>query len=273
MHWYFAYGSNLDLSRMLRRCPTARVVGPAHLPGAAIRFAGRSRHWNAGTATVVSGEGEVSGLLYALDDDALRRLDAFEGVPTAYVRTRREVVTERGARVEAEVYARSTVVAACAPDPDYVRLMIHGLRRWGLSLDAVLAATRSEEPDLAGDERAVFVYGTLMRGERNAMRMGRARLLRMARTRSEFALLDLGPYPALVPGTGTVFGEVYAVDRSTLEALDVFEAVPELYRREQMLLMDGRGAEVYVFASAPQAPAIPGGDWRWHLRRESIQGR
>ena len=30
---YFAYGSNMDTARMLARCPGARLVGAATLPG------------------------------------------------------------------------------------------------------------------------------------------------------------------------------------------------------------------------------------------------
>lgn len=273
MHRYFAYGSNLDLARMFRRCPSARVLGPARLSGFDLRFAGHSRRWNASTATIAPGRGEVVGILYELDDDALCRLDAFEGAPHVYTRDCQEVITDHGDCVEAVVYALPPSIRAGAPDPDYVRLMLHGLRRWGLPVDGVLAATQVPAQRGPCDERSLFVYGTLQRGDRNARRMSHARYLGMARTRPEFALLDLGAFPAITPGAGSVFGEVYAVDAPALDDLDRFEGVPGFYTREPCFLMDGRRVEVYVFASAPGGSAIPSGDWRWHRHRASIQDR
>ncbi len=174
MQLYFAYGSNLDLARMHGRCPTAHVVGPARLEGFELRFSGHSRRWHAGTATIVPACGEVLGLLDDLDEDALRCLDATEGVPKVYSRTRYEVITDRGDVVEAEVYVLPASRKANPPDPDYVRLVLHGLRRCGHPTDGVLAATRPEEQDLVGAERALFVCGTLMRGEPNAGHLHRA---------------------------------------------------------------------------------------------------
>ena len=55
---------------------------------------------------------------------------------------------------------------------------------------------------------AVFVYGTLKRGECRESCWPRAPL-RVEAAATKGQLYDLGPYPALCPGAGTVAGEVW----------------------------------------------------------------
>ena len=40
MKYYLAYGSNLNLVQMFRRCPHARVIGHTSLPGMRLVFRG-----------------------------------------------------------------------------------------------------------------------------------------------------------------------------------------------------------------------------------------
>lgn len=113
--------------------------------------------------------------------------------------------------------------------------------------------------------RTLFVYGSLLRGERNHGRMEGAALLREATTEAAFDLVDLGPYPAMVRGGGTrVRGELYAVPAAMLGALDAFEDHPRLYRRSRIRLEDGSRVEAYLFPErlAASFPRIPSGSWR-----------
>ena len=48
---YFAFGSNLDQEQMRARCPSAKLLGPAVLPGHALAFAGYSHRWGGAVAT------------------------------------------------------------------------------------------------------------------------------------------------------------------------------------------------------------------------------
>jgi gamma-glutamylaminecyclotransferase len=119
----------------------------------------------------------------------------------------------------------------------------------------------------------VFVYGTLMRAGANhsvLLRLG-CRFASAATTREPRTLVDLGPYPALLPlragtpePTTCIEGEIWEIDDSALRELDAFEGCPELYTRERIALVtpdDARSkrreveAFVYVLARRPPAHA------------------
>jgi gamma-glutamylcyclotransferase (GGCT)/AIG2-like uncharacterized protein YtfP len=111
----------------------------------------------------------------------------------------------------------------------------------------------------------VFVYGTLLSGERNHHLLERARLVGEARTEPLFSLYDLGPFPGLVPrGSQMVAGEVYEVDEPTLAALDRLEAHPDFYRRVSVSVDDGTSAQAYLLTieQVRGRPIIASGNWR-----------
>ena len=77
--FYFAFGSNLHLGQMAKRCPESRYVGVAILHG------WRFQINNRGFANVVPSPGDhVEGLVYRLNRTDEANLDRNEGVPTAY---------------------------------------------------------------------------------------------------------------------------------------------------------------------------------------------
>ena len=108
----------------------------------------------------------------------------------------------------------------------------------------------------------VFVYGSLRRGQANHGQLREA-LAEAEGTLEGADLHDLGPFPMAVPGSGRLQGEVFAVTREPLLALDRFEGVPRLYRRQRRRLVDGRRVWVY-FGRAHQvrhSPLLPEGRW------------
>ncbi len=102
----------------------------------------------------------------------------------------------------------------------------------------------------------VFVYGTLMKGQANHRVLVELDAIRLgaARTVASRTLVDLGPYPALLPASPerdaercSVAGELFEVAEAGLEVLDVFEGCPDLYVRERIAL-EGSEAWTYVLA-------------------------
>lgn len=54
MHFYFAYGSNLDWHQMKKRCPYARFRCVAKLPNHRLAFTRKSRTRGCGVSDVVA---------------------------------------------------------------------------------------------------------------------------------------------------------------------------------------------------------------------------
>ena len=110
----------------------------------------------------------------------------------------------------------------------------------------------------------LFVYGTLCAGQPAHHLLRGARLVAQARTEPRYRLVDMGGYPALVPGgTIAVRGEIYEVDERLLPELDAYEDVPELYQRVT-LQVGGMEAFVYLLPErfAAGRRELPTGDWR-----------
>lgn len=111
----------------------------------------------------------------------------------------------------------------------------------------------------------LFVYGTLMQGERAHALLEASALVRKA-SAPRCHLLDLGGCPGMVRGLGgPVQGEVYNVPGKVLEALDKYENTPTMYRRELVRLEDGSEVFTYIYRPIPGEvrPLIRSGSWRY----------
>ena len=79
----------------------------------------------------------------------------------------------------------------------------------------------------------VFTYGTLMKNERNHHLLNDNDYVCDAEV-SNFKMFNLGRYPGIYPGNGTILGEIYLVDDQTLAHLDELEEEGSLYIRQQV---------------------------------------
>lgn len=98
--FYIAYGSNLNLEQMARRCPTAKVVKATHLHNFRLMFRGK----NTAVATIERHRGsKVPILIWQLQANDEHNLDIYEGYPHLY---RKEIlrITLDGRRIQAMVY-------------------------------------------------------------------------------------------------------------------------------------------------------------------------
>lgn len=110
----------------------------------------------------------------------------------------------------------------------------------------------------------LFVYGTLLRGERNHERMGASEFLGETATSNGLQLRDLDRFPGMVKaGRGCVQGELYRVGEEVLADLDILEGHPDRFWRTKIKLADGRTVQAYLLGDdfARHAPVISGGDW------------
>ena len=131
-HLYFAYGSNLKLRQLLRRCPGSTVASRARLAGYRLAFTRYSTKRKGGVADIVAEEdAEVWGVLYDVDDEGMASLDAFEGVPRAYRRETLTVTDAEGVEREAQTYIANRT-GEFAPGREYLDLIVTGARGHGL---------------------------------------------------------------------------------------------------------------------------------------------
>jgi len=125
VHTYFAYGSNLCVTQMTRRCPEAGNPRPATLS---------DHDWlinERGVATVEQFAGtRVHGVVWQVSDRDLAILDGAEGVPARYRRDRVTVHTHDGP-ADAWVYIDHRVQPG-APRPGYLERVIDGAIHHGL---------------------------------------------------------------------------------------------------------------------------------------------
>ncbi len=89
VHWYFAYGSNMNPARVEGRGMRFRRAIAGSLEGFDLHFNKRSSiHAGMAAANVVRApDGLVEGVLYELSTpDQIKQMDPFEGYPEKYVR-------------------------------------------------------------------------------------------------------------------------------------------------------------------------------------------
>lgn len=106
----------------------------------------------------------------------------------------------------------------------------------------------------------IFVYGSLRRKQGNSHWMTNAQWLGDHRI-NDYQLYNLGLYPGAVPGKGTLYGEVYRVDATTLAELDALRVQNGEYTR-QLIATPYGNAWMYVYQRpVSKATLIDSGDW------------
>lgn len=91
MKYYFAYGANMDLDRMLDRCPNANFIEVGELKG--YRFIINTR----GVASIVPDiTSSVNGIIWTIAEEDEAFLDYFEGVKGGWYAKHAVTVCEIG---------------------------------------------------------------------------------------------------------------------------------------------------------------------------------
>jgi hypothetical protein len=113
--YYFGYGSNMLLSRLRRRVPSAEPVMNAALPDHGLRFHKRSRDGSGKCNIIADGTETVHGVVFEVSSEDLNALDEAEQQGRRY---RRRSVTVHGTNTSIEAFAY-------VADPFYVDDALH----------------------------------------------------------------------------------------------------------------------------------------------------
>ena len=132
--YYFAYASNLNRQQMRERCPESKPMFVATLPNYKLVFAGWSRQWRGGKASIQLFRGEkVMGAVYEVSERCLSRLDKYEGCPGDYHRLKVTVFDEDGGPVEAVTYIKSGQLDETLPSKEYLAVIQQGYKDWEIA--------------------------------------------------------------------------------------------------------------------------------------------
>lgn len=128
---YIAYGSNMNVEQMKRRCRTAVAVAVGEVKDYRLRFYGR---YGSAVATIEEAKGSsVPVLVWKIRQNDEKSLDIYEGYPHLY---RKEIidVEVNGKQYSGMVYImnENSTFSYSHPSPFYVRTIAEGYRTCGL---------------------------------------------------------------------------------------------------------------------------------------------
>ena len=132
---YFAYGSNLDLLQMKRRCPLSKLISKGMLPDYRLTFNRYAPGWGGGVADVIQDvDSEVWGLIFEISDSDLERLDHYEGCykdqTSLYERWKTVIDTPNGQVDDVWVYTVVEKQKFVQPTLEYLHIIKDAAVRW-----------------------------------------------------------------------------------------------------------------------------------------------
>lgn len=143
---YFAYGSNMLISRLTARCPSARAIGKATASGYTLAFIKPSKD-NSGKATLVARNSMYTpGVLFEIDASDRRLLDQAEGAGNGYDRDNEFQVVLVGENKPTSVfsYLATNTEAHLRPYDWYLALVIAGARQHELDVEHIQRLYKTE---------------------------------------------------------------------------------------------------------------------------------
>lgn len=129
---YIAYGSNLNLAQMARRCPNSKVIGIGELKDYQLTFRR--------VATIEPQQGAITPVgVWEITPADEKALDYYEGYPHLYRKENIKVVMHDGTELEAMVYIMNSGEPQM-PYNQYYRVIEQGYNDVGLDIKYLQAA-------------------------------------------------------------------------------------------------------------------------------------
>ena len=125
---YFAYGSNMDMSRLSNRGVNPETRDKGTLKNWKLKFNKKASAGDWSFANIEKSEGDiVEGLVFTIKESDLKLLDKFEGAPRHYRREILEIETEREA-IKCITYIAQPehIMEGLLPVKEYMDFLIKG---------------------------------------------------------------------------------------------------------------------------------------------------
>lgn len=120
---YIAYGSNLNLSQMASRCPSANVYAKGMLKNWELIYRGSKA--NAHATIIRKQNSTIPVLIWEIENSDETRLDIYEGYPHYYFK-KNIMVYINGKRRKAMVYIMNENQAPGRPSKQYINTIRQG---------------------------------------------------------------------------------------------------------------------------------------------------
>ena len=122
--YYLAYGSNLNLSQMEFRCPTAMPVGETKLEGYRLVYKGSADNYS--YLTIEEDKDSFVPLgIFELSSRDIRSLDTYEGYPLFYSKKHLPVIV-KGKERNALIYVMNKGYEYHLPSIEYIQTCMQG---------------------------------------------------------------------------------------------------------------------------------------------------
>lgn len=122
--YYLAYGSNLNINQMKKRCLFANPIGSIKLEDYRLVYKGSSNNYSYLTIEPAYGYSVPLGL-YELTDFDIMFLDQYEGYPDLYSKHYIPIKINNK-EVDALIYVMNEGFGYCLPSDDYIRTCEQG---------------------------------------------------------------------------------------------------------------------------------------------------
>lgn len=122
--YYFAYGANMDIDTIRKRCPSAERIGIGYKENYKLVFNRKGSYRKGGVSSIEpSYKNTVFGIIYSITEIDLIELDAIED-PTAYLReeTLIKAFKNKDKTYKCQIYL-SYRINDLPPDPEYLDLI------------------------------------------------------------------------------------------------------------------------------------------------------
>ncbi|MBP2072640.1 MULTISPECIES: gamma-glutamylcyclotransferase family protein [Thermoanaerobacterium] len=129
---YLAYGSNMNFAQMLKRCPKAKLIGPAIIKNWKLVFRGKDK--NAFATIEPSDNSEVPALLWEIEKSDEDALDMYEDYPNLYHKEIVEAICE-DKPVKAMVYIMNPGNDIGRPSKRYYNIIKQGYIDAGFNIE------------------------------------------------------------------------------------------------------------------------------------------
>ena len=160
---YFAYGSNMSISRFRKRVPGARRMGCYCLKGYDLRFHKLGKDGSGKCDAYFTGKSHdcVIGALFEIAPDEKRDLDKVEGLGYGYEEKRIIISDQFGFESEATTYYATNIDESLKPYSWYLNHVLIGARESGLPqsyVDKIEAVAHLEDQDEVRDRQQRAIH-------------------------------------------------------------------------------------------------------------------